>query len=169
MRHPDIYIEQANASGRIRTLRRRKHQNFVFYYPERIQTRITIGTNDITGKDRTLLPTSLKVARKARQEYIAQMEKEGRTIKGVRYLSTDLVSKLSTDRFIVDEQIRDMECIRPTLTKQKFILIKHAFMDGQGIIYAPYDFEDLTVGVISRAIVDKRIFTAFPRDEIKEI
>lgn len=169
MRHPDIYIEQANSIGRIRTLRRRKHNNFVFYYPEVIQTKVTIGRNDIIGKDRMLLPSSLKMGREARREYIAQMEQDGRSIKGIRYLETGLVAKLSTDRFVVDAPIKDMEDIRVVHNADKFVLIKQAFMPRQGIIYAPCDFEDLTVGVIHRAIVGNLIFTAFPRDEVEEI
>ena len=169
MRHPDIYIEQANATGRIWTLRRRKHQNFVFYYPEQVQTRITIGTNEITGKPRTLLPSSLKVSRQARREYIEEMGEAGRTIKGVRSITSELIAKLATDRFVVDAPIKDKDEVMDALTWKKFILIKHAFLPGQGIVYAPYDFEDLGLGKITKAIIDKRIFTAFPRDEVEEI
>ncbi len=169
MRHPDIYIEQANSTGRIMTLRRRLHNNFVFYYPEKIQVVTTIGTNPITGKPRELLPTSLKTGRRARQAYIESMKDAGRTVKGVRTISPEMVDQLATSRFLPGDPINDKDEVIDALKEMSFILIEHMFFPKQGIIYCPKDFEDLAIGKISRAILDKRIFRAEPKDEVEEI
>lgn len=161
MKHPDIYVGQANTSGYLDTLQRSEHNGFVYYQRKRVW---------VYPAERG--PISLHTARRLRREWIGDRKTQGLTVKGVRWVSLELIEQLNRSRFIIDlpgTQLRNYEDVALHFHQNKrFILIAHFHLGGQGIVFGP-EFGNLSLGLISSAIKEGRVFTAVPREHAEEI
>lgn len=169
-KHPDVFIELANATGKILTLRRRQHKGFVFYYPEEIQTYNVFGRNRLTGEPKKVIPGNLRQARLARRIYVEEVTNSGRTVKGVQRIEQKMIAELGIGRFMIGDPLREILDVTSILSASGFVAITGLSINYiDGVVYCPKDFEDLAMSKIHDAINQKRIFLATPKDGVEEI
>jgi len=158
MRHPDIYVGQANTSGYLETLQRAEHGGFVYYRHKRVWTH-----------PHNQGPISLYTARCLRREWIEDKKTVGFTVKGVGWVSLDLIAKLNRCRFEEGARICRIEDLHiPEPSDRQFVLIRGFYLNRQDIVFGP-EFGGLYMGSINRAIAQKQVFTALPRFNAEEI
>ncbi len=169
MKHPDIYMDQTDNRGRAWSLRRRTHEGAVWYYCQPIYLEVEGPIDPATQKPRKRQPRNLREARRARREYIARMESEGRTVKGVRFIEPELVHSLGIRRFKTTDQIKDIEGVADALKGRWFVALLDHSIYREGMIFGPSDFEDLAIGRINYALLHGKIYRAEPLEDAEEI
>lgn len=162
---PDIFIGQTDARGIVYILQRREHNGFPFYSHHRIRVKVQPVSEEHTER----LPRGIRESRQARREYIAMREAEGLVVKGVQYISKDLINQYNTGRFEVVTILKDMLDVARVWQKDKGFIMMGAFDELYTRVHDTKTFGDVSYGSIKNALHEGSIFEVKPKDDAEEI
>ena len=164
MKHPDIFIGQTDAEGRVQVLERTEQAGFVYYKPRQVRLKIKYAVSNDEGvyEPKQRKPRGIREARRARREYIATMESMGLTVKGKQYINLGLVRELNADRLEWFATLTKVEDIKTYWTEESFISIRDT-------VYNYDDFGEIPMGTIKHAMERGEVYACNPKADAPEV
>ena len=109
------------------------------------------------------------MSRKARREYIAELESQGLKVKGKQYIDFDLIRRLNMDRFEIVRLLDDFGDIKEVYVDNNGFILMGVMGEYAARVHDPASFGKMRYGDIRFAVDQKTIFEVKPREDAEEI